>query len=61
MSATKPYGQPIGKPDNHAHSYARLRVRPLASAMGSEILGVDLAASTSRLSPTSPTRCLVTR
>jgi len=43
MSATKPYGQPIGKPDNHAHSYANLRVRPLASAMGAEILDVDLA------------------
>ncbi len=43
MSATKSYDQPIATPDNHAHAYTHLRARPLASAMGAEILGVDLA------------------
>ena len=43
MNATKPYRQPTGTPDNHARAYAHLSARPLASAMGAEILGVDLA------------------
>jgi taurine dioxygenase len=34
---------PYGQFDNHARNYAHIEVRPLASAMGAEICGVDLA------------------
>ena len=43
MSEAKPYVQPAGPPVNHEKAYAQLRARPLASAMGAEILGVNLA------------------
>jgi taurine dioxygenase len=33
---------PTGRFDNHAREYQRIEVRPLASALGAEILGVDL-------------------
>lgn len=37
---------PTGKFDNHAAQYTHIEVRPLAAAMGAEILGVDAAAIT---------------
>jgi len=37
------YIQPSGTPDNHARDYAHIAVKPLASSMGAEIIGVDLA------------------
>ncbi len=43
MSGAKTYLQPAASPVNHAKHYAHLRAQPLASAMGAEILGVDLA------------------
>lgn len=43
MSATNRFLPSAGMPDNHAAAYANLRARPLTSAMGAEILGVDLA------------------
>lgn len=43
MSATTPYRQPIATPDNRAAAYEHLCARPLASAMGAEISGIDLA------------------
>lgn len=43
MSETTPYLQAAGSAVNCAKRYAHLRAQPLASAMGAEIHGVDLA------------------
>jgi len=37
------YTQPSGKADNLPRDYANIQVRPLASSMGAEVSGVDLA------------------
>ena len=37
---------PTGKFDNHAAQYRHIEARPLAAAMGAEIVGVDVARLT---------------